>query len=82
MSYNLFSMCEKNNCFYLLDLSKAPGVRQIIDSGLVKYDHNRGKGDWCDQLTPISVALIPSDGSLDLTCYGPNDSRCPGFQKK
>ncbi len=74
-------MCE-NKCFYLLDLSKAPRAREIIVNGLVKYDLSVGKGMWCDALTPISEESMLKDGSLDLTCYGPDDPRCPGYLEK
>jgi hypothetical protein len=72
-------MSERTKCFYYSSLEVSSGVRDIINQGLVKYNQVIGEGHFCDYVTPISVNEIPIDGSLDMTCYGPDDPKCPGF---
>ena len=69
---------SRENCWYFRNLNlegyaenrfkKLAANGDIIINGLL----------ICDANTPITMSQINKE--LDLSCYGPDDSRCPGFK--
>jgi hypothetical protein len=71
---------SREKCLYFINLNPEAQAgnkfRKLAESGEIVVSELL----FCDADTPLTMGQVKK--GMDLSCYGPDDERCPGFVTK